>query len=112
MVNPKVYSLQAEICQSMSHPSRIQIIHILFEGPKNVGELASLTELGQSTVSRHLAILKRYHLVNAERHGQEIIYTIANPKLIEICSLMRQVISEQLSSQSDLIKYTIPPEKH
>lgn len=97
-----IYSLQAELCQSMSHPTRIQILHLLFDGPKNVTEIANLTKIGQSTISRHLAILKRNNLVVTERHGQEIIYAVANPKIIEVCNLMRGVISEQLLKQSNL----------
>ena len=104
MTDPIIYELQAELCHSMSHPTRIQILHILFEGPKNVSEIADSTGLGQSTVSRHLAVLKRNHLVLAQRHGQEIIYTVANPKIIEVCNLMRGVISEQATERSKMFE--------
>jgi len=103
MSDSAIYMLQAELCHAMSHPTRIQILHVLFEGPKNVSEIANITWIGQSTISRHLAILKRSNLVITERHGQEMIYSVANPKIIEVCNLMRGVISEQLIKQSNLL---------
>jgi ArsR family transcriptional regulator len=103
MIDPIIYTLQAELCHSMGHPTRIQILHLLFDGPKNVGEIALSSGLGQSTVSRHLAILKRNNLVIAQRHGQEIIYAVANPKIIDVCNLMRGVISEQLAERSKMV---------
>ena len=99
MNDPVIYSLQAELCNSMSHPIRIQILHILFDGPKNVNNLADLTGQKQSTISRHLAILRQNHLVNSQRHNQEIIYSIANPRIVEVCSLMQGVITEQLDER-------------
>lgn len=91
----------------MSHPTRIQILHLLFDGAKNVTEIAHQINLGQSTVSRHLAILKRNNLVITERRGQEIFYAVANPKIVEVCNLMRGVISEQLLKQSSIFNNSL-----
>jgi DNA-binding transcriptional ArsR family regulator len=48
------------------------------------------------TVSRHLSVLRSGELVTAERNGQEMVYAIVNPKIVEICDLMRTVLAEQL----------------
>ena len=90
-----VYDLQAELCHAMSHSARQKIIHILGGGQLSVGEISSKIEVGQSAVSRHLAILRRSGLVTTERHGQEIYYQVANPKITEVCDLMRKVLTEQ-----------------
>ena len=60
-----------------------------------MGEISSRIEIGQSAVSRHLAILRRSGLVITRRQGQEIYYQVANPKITEVCDLMRKVLSEQ-----------------
>ena len=103
MFDPIIYTLQAELCHSMSQPARLQILHALFEGAKNVNEIAALTGLGQSVVSRHLAILKHNSIVTSTRNGQENIYKVANPKIIEVCNLMRIVLLEQISERSNLV---------
>lgn len=99
-----VYEMQAELCRVMSHAGRQMIIHILFDGQKNVNEIVNLTGINQSAVSRHLAILRRGGLVLTERHGQEIHYRLANQKIIEVCNLMRTVLIDQMAKQSAKVK--------
>ncbi len=100
LYEPIIYQMQADLCHSMSHPARLQIMHALFEGAKNVGEIAEITQLNQSTVSRNLAILRQSGIVLSERRAQEIFYHVANPKMIEVCNMMRVVLAEQISQQS------------
>ena len=92
----EIFKLQAEFCQRMSNPSRIQILHALREGPSRVSDLAAATGMPAGTVSRHLSVLRSGELVTAERNGQEMVYAIVNPKIVEICDLMRTVLAEQL----------------
>jgi ArsR family transcriptional regulator, virulence genes transcriptional regulator len=104
MNDSTVYELQADLCRAMSHAGRQMIIHVLFDEQKNVNEITSLTGISQSAVSRHLAILRRGGLVLSDRHGQEIFYRLANPKIVEVCSLMRTVLIDQMSDQSEKVK--------
>ncbi len=99
-----IYQLQAELCNAMSHPLRQELLHVLFEGPKYVGELAKLTNSCQSTVSRHLAVLKQSGILTTERRGQEILYSVINPKIAEVCGLMRKVLAEQMEERSHVIQ--------
>ncbi len=56
--------------------SRYHIIEALFSGPKTVSELVKKTKLSQPLVSQHLRVLKETGLVNDEKRGQEVIYTL------------------------------------
>jgi ArsR family transcriptional regulator, virulence genes transcriptional regulator len=103
MYDPIIYKLQAELCQSMSQPARLQILHALFEGAKNVNDISNITELSQSVVSRHLGILKHNNLLTSQRSGQEVYYALANPKIIEVCNMMRSVLIEQINDRSNII---------
>lgn len=104
MYDPVIYQMQADLCHAMSHPARQQILHILFDRPQTVGEIASITHLGQSTISRHLAVLRQNGIVNSQRNGQEIICSVANPKIAEVCSLMRNVLVDQIEKKSRVAK--------
>jgi ArsR family transcriptional regulator, virulence genes transcriptional regulator len=106
MDDPIIYQMQSELCQCMSQPARLQLLHLLFEGPKNVGEISKLTGLGQATVSRNLGILRGKGIVLTERRGQEIFYRVANPKMVEVCNLMREVLSEQITERSKMFLQT------
>jgi DNA-binding transcriptional ArsR family regulator len=50
----------------------------LVEGRRSVGELAEFLGIRDSTVSQHLAVLRRDGVVSAQRQGQTICYAIAS----------------------------------
>lgn len=99
-----VFYLQAELCHSLSHPVRLQIIQALKTSPKSVNEIS--TEIGvlQPTVSRHLAVLRSAGVLTAQRKAQEVYYTIANHKIVEVCEMMRSILAEREAQQLDLLQ--------
>ena len=88
----------------MSHATRLRIVHILRDGPRRVGDLVQATGLSQASVSRHLATLRNCGVVTAQHHGQETIYHIASPKIVAVCDLMREVLAEQATHQSEVAR--------
>lgn len=98
------YKLQADLCKCMSSALRIEIVHVLRYGPKRVSEIARITSHPQSIISRHLGVLRNGGVVTAHRHARDVIYEIANPKIVEICDLMREVLVEEASRYSKLLE--------
>lgn len=103
MVQTSIFQMQAGLCRAMSHALRLEIVHLLREGPKNVSSLVQLTSRSQAVVSRHLASLRNVGVIVSQRKGQEVYYQIANPKIVRVCDLMRQVLAEQAQHRSDMI---------
>ena len=104
MEPPTVFEMQAELCRAMGNAIRIEIVHLLRDEPKNVGELARLTGHPQASVSRHLKTLKSAGVISSERHGQEMHYQIVNPKIVSVCDLMRQVLVEQATHRAEIMR--------
>lgn len=98
----EINQLHAEVCGGLSDPKRIAILYALFDGPKNVMELADILETPQPTISRHLKILRERGMVIAERKGANIIYTLADKRIIKALDLLREVLGDQLSKRSAL----------
>ena len=67
-----------ELLKSLANPHRLMILCQLLEGERPVGELAAFLDLRSSTVSQHLALLRRDGLVTARREAQTIYYDIAS----------------------------------
>jgi DNA-binding transcriptional ArsR family regulator len=104
MLNQTIFEIQANLCRTMSHALRLEIVHLLREQPRRVMDIAASTGHSPSAISRHLGVLRHGGVLMTERHGQEIFYQIANPKMVTICDLMREVLVEEASRQSSLIK--------
>ncbi len=99
-----IFDLQAELCMAMGHSVRVQIVHLLREGPKRVSDIAESLELSQATTSRHLAVLRNVGVLISQRQGTDIIYQIGNPKITDICESMRKVLAERESQRSEILQ--------
>lgn len=65
--------------KALGHPARLQIVEELAEGERCVCELVELVELGWSTVSRHLTVLKDAGVLEDEKRGLQVFYRLALP---------------------------------
>jgi len=68
----------SDLLKALSNRHRLLIICQLIDSERSVGELAGLLKLRDSTVSQHLALLRRDGLVSARREAQTVYYTIAS----------------------------------
>ena len=95
-MDKRLYELHAEVCRIFAHPKRIELLNLLREGEKSVGELVEEMGIAKANVSQHLAVLRERGVVSVRRKGQMAYYRVANPKIIRACDLMREVLLEKL----------------
>lgn len=75
----------AEILKALAHPVRLCIAKGLLEkGECNVSHMQTCLEMPQSTVSQHIQKLKSAGIIEGERNGLEINYSIKNEKIRKI----------------------------
>jgi len=74
--NPEILRIKAGIFKALAHPSRIAIVEALDKGEMCVCELEKLVEGNMSTVSKHLSVLKNAGIVNVEKRGMNVFYTL------------------------------------
>ncbi len=66
----------SQILKAMAHPIRVSIMSTL-EGKKlNVTQIYEALDLEQSVVSHHLGILRDKGVLNAERDGKNVFYSL------------------------------------
>ncbi|MET1084925.1 MAG: metalloregulator ArsR/SmtB family transcription factor [Burkholderiales bacterium] len=81
--------------QTLSEPTRLQILNHLREGERNVGELAQLCGYTAANVSRHLAMLTKHGMVARESRGTSAYYRIADDQIYALCDLVCGNIARQ-----------------
>ncbi len=101
-VEKTLYEMHAEICKIFTSPKRLEIIDHLRDGETSVNDLSTSLGISQSNVSQHLAKLREKGVVVARREGNTIFYRIANPKILEACRLMREVLLERMNKSGKL----------
>lgn len=72
-----IYGHLADVAQALGHAHRLELLEHLAQGERSVEELSARSDLTFANTSRHLQILRRARLVNADRRGKRIIYSLA-----------------------------------
>lgn len=98
----EIHELHARICKAIADPKRLLIINELRNGPLTVGELSDALEISQSNCSQHLAILRERGVVNAERSGTSVSYSLRSTKVVQAVDLLREFMVEELGTRSRL----------
>lgn len=85
------YKSRSEVIKALAHPARLFMLDYLSEGEKCVCKFTEELELDQSTVSKHLAVLKNAGLVNFEKRGLNVYYKLKCPCIMQIFSCIETV---------------------
>lgn len=100
----EIHDLHARICKAIADPKRLLIINELRNGPMTVNEIADALELSQSNTSQHLAILRDRNVVQADREGANVYYSLRSKKVVRAIDLLREFMAEELTGASKLQK--------
>ena len=100
----EVNLLHKNICSALSDPKRIMILYVLSEKGRFVNEIAEVLDIPQPTVSRHLRVLRDCELVETQREGTSVFYTLADKRIITALDTMRGILTSQLEAQMNLAK--------
>jgi ArsR family transcriptional regulator len=98
----RIFNLQADICQTLANPKRLQIINILKEGELSAGELVKAIRIAKANLSQHLSIMRQKGILIARREGTTIYYRLSSTKITEACTAMREVMLNLLQDQETL----------
>lgn len=97
---PEALAEVAAYFQTLSEPTRLQILNHLREGERNVGELAELCGYTAANVSRHLAMLTKHGMVARESRGTSVYYRIADDQIYALCDLVCGNIARQFEQMA------------
>jgi DNA-binding transcriptional ArsR family regulator len=80
----------AKVLKLLAHPCRLRIIDILeSESEAPVHHLVGRLDLSQATTSNHLKQMRRIGLVECERRGKEVWYSLGDRRSLTILNCMR-----------------------
>jgi len=90
-----IFKLQADICKIFANDKRLEIINLLKGKEISHQEIMHETGLSKVSMTQHMNVLKSKGVIISRREGQQLYYKIANPKIIQACTLMKEVLVEQ-----------------
>ncbi len=90
-----IFRKQARVLKALANESRLMIVDRLSRGESSVGELTDLVGTDQSTVSKHLAVLRAHGVVRDRREGNVVYYKLMTPCVMNFFSCATQVLKER-----------------
>lgn len=95
----QLYEARARVAKALAHPSRLMILDAISEQEKCVFDLTQLVAADQSTVSKHLAILRDVGLVEVRKEGSTSYYKVKCKCLRGFFDCMESVLKQNLREQ-------------
>jgi ArsR family transcriptional regulator len=97
----EVALLTSSMCHALNDPKRLLLLHALAAGPSSVSALAGVVEASVANVSQHLAVLRERGLVDTERDGLNIIYSLRYPELIDAVGQLRAILRTEMQRRAE-----------
>lgn len=104
---------QAALLRALGHPARLRIIQFLAEGERCAGkgctgercvcEIIPALGMEQSSVSKHLAILRERGVVESRREGTRIFYSLVDPRVLDVLRLAEEITLGHLARAEHLL---------
>ena len=95
MKDRDLFKRQARVLKSLANESRLMIVDRLSQGECGAGELTRLVGSDQSTVSKHLAVLRSHGIIEDRREGNAVIYRLMVPCVIDFLGCAARVLREK-----------------
>lgn len=77
-----------DVWKALADPTRRKILTLLKKRDMNAGEIASEFNMSKPSISNHLNILKQADLVDSEKHGQNVVYSLKTSVLEDILGML------------------------
>jgi DNA-binding transcriptional ArsR family regulator len=100
----ELWEMQADICQTLANPKRLQVINLLKNQELSVGAMVKVMGVAKANLSQHLSLMRQKGILATRREGTTIYYRLATPYITEACAIMREVLLEVLDVRGKFSK--------
>ncbi|MCI7084971.1 MAG: autorepressor SdpR family transcription factor [bacterium] len=77
-----------DVWKALADPTRRRILELLKKQSLNAGDIAAQFNMTKPSISNHLNILKQADLVEAEKQGQNVIYSLKTSVLEDMLNVL------------------------
>lgn len=103
-----LYEVKANLFKGLAHPVRVRVLEVLAASTDvSVTDLLADTGLEASHLSQHMSVLRRHNLVVAERHGSQVFYRLAYPRVADLLTVSRALMIEILEATQQQLASTV-----
>jgi len=86
-----------------AEPTRLAILQFLRKRPASVGEIVAALSSSQANVSKQLKMLHGAGLLEREQQGNQVIYSISEPFVFELCELVCDKLNREAQAAGETV---------
>ena len=102
-IKEQVYQELSRVTHAISNPKRMEVIDVLSQKGYSVEELSKEIAISVASTSQHLQVLKSVKLVETQRQGNFIIYSITDDSVLRLISAVKELGSRKIAEIDRLI---------
>ena len=91
---PTPVELLSKYFRAFADTTRLQILELVADQERSVGELVTLTGQAQPKISNHLACLRWCGFVSTRRQHRRMYYSVADPRVTELIEIARDLLGD------------------
>jgi len=99
-----LYEAKAKVLKALAHPTRLWMAEQLSAGEMCVCEFVDQIDADFSTISKHLSVLKQAGIVQDEKRGKQVYYTMRVPCVMNFMGCVEEVLVNNAKTQAALLK--------
>jgi ArsR family transcriptional regulator len=103
-IDDMVFKIKADFLKSLAHPVRLQIIAYLKDGEASVGKLVQALGVEQSSLSRHLAILRDLGVLVARQEKTNVYYNLQDHDIFMVLRPIADLLRKKLKRSEKLLE--------
>lgn len=103
-VKDALYEQFARVGKAAGSPKRLEILDLLRQGERSVEGIAAATDLGLTTASAHLQLLRHARLVATRKEGTRVYYRIADETVSHFLSALQELARARLTEVEQTVR--------
>jgi len=98
-----VFKIKADFLKSMAHPVRLAIIEHLKDKEASVGQMAGALGVEQSSLSKHLALLRQAGIVTSRQEKVTVYYSIRDRDIFQMLRPIAEMLRKKLRESQKVL---------
>ncbi len=100
-----VFKVKADLLRSLAHPSRLAILEYLREKEASVGEMVSGLGIEQSSLSKHLSVLKQSGMLNSRQEKVTVYYSVKDKDIFIVLRTISEILMKKFREGEVVLKH-------
>ncbi|MFD9136555.1 ArsR/SmtB family transcription factor [Streptomyces bottropensis] len=97
-----LYQARAEFFRMLGHPVRARVLELLQDGPMPARELSAAIEVGPSSLSQQLVVLRRSGVVTSRREGPTAVNALTSGDITDLMGAARRIRTRASAGRNEL----------